>query len=517
MIKLKSQHALLACVVIVVLSAVYVLAAYALLRPQSASLTFTLKEIQGLDDYNRAAALYFDLNTTQNPQPVAAKTAIEAARRPATAWDKARARLEAHPHPSFAVVDQTLHNLIRDIGDESNLILDPEISSYYAADFLVNDVPLFVAHILARNGDDPDSRQDSLYHLDSLNHSIQSICQSNHEGCPHLQALAAAFEKSFLPETSSRARPDEATALMKDIATIAQASSAILKSFLQERLQNKIGQRHLMLVSMVCLYVFLVFLSAFSLQNYASRREINLALETRKLASQLAQKNDELEKFAYAAAHDLKEPVRTMRCYATLLKSEALSDLKPSSAEYIGIIEGASKRAEQMINDLLGYTQVSEEPLLPESCDTAQELAAVLADLKLLIDKARPEITQSALPVLSTVPSMFRRVLANLIDNAIKYRKTETTLRIHIQAECQDDFWIFSVRDNGIGVAKEHTESAFEPFKRLPPALVQEGQGIGLTSCRKIVERLGGRIWMTSHGSEGTTASFSLPLSSKNS
>ena len=166
-----------------------------------------------------------------------------------------------------------------------------------------------------------------------------------------------------------------------------------------------------------------------------------------------------------------------------------------------------------MINDLLGYSQVGEEPLLPEPCDTAQELAAVLEDLKLLIDKARPEISQTGLPVLSTVPSMFRRLLANLIDNAIKYRKTESPLKIDIRAARQDNCWIFSVRDNGIGIAKEHTEYVFEPFKRLPPARTQEGQGIGLTSCRKIVERLGGRIWMTSHGPEGTTVSFSLPIS----
>ena len=200
-----------------------------------------------------------------------------------------------------------------------------------------------------------------------------------------------------------------------------------------------------------------------------------------------------------------------MRCFATLLKSESPDELTEATAEYVNVIENTAQRAEQMINDLLGYTQVSEEALAVESCDCNKEVAAVLQDLKPVIDAVNPEITIAVLPSVKTVPSMFRRVILNLIDNAVKYRKRDVLLTIHVRAEKQDGGWLFSVRDNGMGMANEHTETVFEPFRRLEPALYKEGNGIGLTSCKKIIERLGGRIWIASDLDQGTTIYFTLP------
>ena len=485
MIKLKSQQALLAFIVVVVLSATYALAAYAWLQPLQATMVFTSKEIQGLGDYERAAALYFKLNAGLQHQ----EEEIRGAR--------------------------VLRKRIRDIGDESNLILDPELSSYYAADLLLNDVPSFVEHVLARSNGGADSPQDWQYRFEILDHSVESICRDNSRGCVELEALIGDFRKSLLAPLSSRTSAEETEALIKTVEAIEHVTTGILRSFLKERLRQHRLQQYVMVAGIGCIYVFLVFLTGFSFLNFVRKREIKLARETQKLAVQLAHKNDELEKFAYAAAHDLKEPVRTMRCYATLLRSESTDNLPPPFLGYLDVIEGASKRAEQMISDLLGYTQVTEKTLVLESCDSAKELKTVLDDLKPLIEATKPDITFLALPVIYVVPSMFRRLISNLVDNAIKYRKPATPLAIHIQAERQGAFWLFLVRDNGIGMDQKYAETVFEPFRRLEPTLYTEGQGIGLTSCRKIVERLGGQIWLTSEPHKGTTVYFSLPIRSE--
>ena len=473
MITLKSQHALLIFAVMAVLSAIYALAAYVLLDPQRNNVIFTSKEIQGLSDYERIVALYF-------------------------------APTEA-PHTSKTYND--LRKSLRAVGDDSNLILDPEIPSYYAAALLVNDVPLFAGHIVERRNTDPYFQNDLLYHLDGLRYSIQAICRQNNDGCSTLIEAAKRLERKLLASDAVIKRAD----LMADVEIVTRTTSSLLRSFLHKRLQEQLWQRNLILAFIVCLYFFLVFLMAFALKNYASKREILLARETRKLTVQLEQKNDDLERFAYTAAHDLKEPVRTMCCYAMLLKSEAAGELREAFLDYTGIIEGAARRAEQMINDLLGCTQVCEETLVSEDCDSAKEVEAVLEDLKNLIDKVKPEIVCSDLPVLYTVPSMLRRLFCNLIDNAIKYRKAGTRLLIRLGAKRQDAFWIFSVCDNGIGIAREHRELVFEPFRRLPPALGCEGTGLGLASCKKIIEQLGGAIWIASSDETGTTVCFSLP------
>jgi signal transduction histidine kinase len=481
MIGLKSQQTLLVLGFVAVLSAIYATGAYALLQPLRANVDFTSKEIHGLSDYERFSALYFELNASRTPE------------------DEAK-----------ATTDRNLRELIQGIGDKSNLILDPELSSYYAANLLFNDVLFYVENILARIGSTSPPPLDLPYHISTLEHSVEAICRSASDDCPKLKAQTADFERSLFSQDVTL-RPEQATALIGSVQNIAQTSIRILRHFLEEHLQEQVHRQRVMLAELAGLYVVLVFLIGFSSLNFVRKREFTLAKEAHKLADQLAQKNDELEKFAHAAAHDLKEPVRTMRCYATLLKSEEMDALKPSSAEYIGIIERAAKRAEQMINDLLDYSQVSEKPLALEACDSAKELHIVLEDLKPLIDKLRPDITMSELPVVWVVPSMFRRLMANLLDNAIKYRRLGSPPAIHIEAKKQNAFWVFSVRDNGIGIAKKHIKTVFEPFKRLNPSYRHDGQGIGLTSCKKIVERLGGKIWIVSDLDEGTTVYFSLP------
>lgn len=471
MFRLKIQPLWPIILAIVVISAIYILAAITLLQSYSANIAFTQKELRGLDDYEQSAELYFSSSNS--------------------------ASLKQH---------------IRTIGDESNLILDPELSSYYAVDILFNHVPLLVEHVFIYSKNQAGSLQDLPYHLSNLDHSISMLSDQHCMKCPLLKQQTETIKDRLLAIKQHPLTHDKSQDLIVQIQKIAHSSSVILREKLDGRLRSQKDQYYKVLAIIAVLYVVLIALIGFALRNYVSKREVNLAKERQKLITQLAQKNDELEKFAHAAAHDLKEPVRTMRCFATLLKSESPDELTEATAEYVNVIENTAQRAEQMINDLLGYTQVSEEALAMERCDCNMQVAAVLQDLKPVIDAVKPEITIAALPSVQTVPSMFRRVILNLIDNALKYRKRDALLTINIHAEKQDECWLFSVRDNGIGLASEHKETVFEPFRRLEPALYKEGNGIGLTSCKKIIERLGGRIWIASDLDQGTTIYFTLPI-----
>jgi signal transduction histidine kinase len=449
------------------LSSIYVLAALTLLQTHKNSIEFTQKELQGVKDYERIAPLYFALGKAE-------KNHINT--------EKAR---------------EILHQ-IRHIGDTSNLTLDPEITSYYAMNLIFKDVPLLMEQTVIHN--------NKLPLFDSFQHSLSVLQNSQCDGCEALIILADQLKKDLLSSHKTKEQ------LLDVMLQISMDGSAILKTLLERRLTGATNQYGYVLLTVIAIYIALISLVIISFRNYVHRREIESAKEREHFIIELAKKNGELEKFAHAAAHDLKEPVRTMRCFATLLKSESKMNLSEATIEYVSIIENTAKRAEEMINDLLGYTRASEDVLVKTQCDCEQELANILDDLKSVLDPLYPQITISPLPTLHTVTSMFRRATLNLLDNAIKYRKNNEPLIISVACEKREYDWQFSIRDNGIGIAMEYSDMVFEPFKRLEPAKYIEGSGIGLTSCKKIIERLGGKIWIDSKPGSGTTVYFTLPL-----
>lgn len=481
MVTPKSQQAVFVLCAAVILSAVYAFAAYGLLRPVNDLIRFTASEIDGVRDYKTLSDDYFT-------------AALAAARGEADGAYSGRAYREN----------------LREVGDRSNLILDPELPSYYAVSVMFNDIPLIVEHILTRRNDGGQPH-DFDYALNALTHSVASVCKADGQECALLGAQVAAFKESIAAGTQNTAKTD-AAALVGKAQSIAVTATQFLDRYLQRRLAELTHTKRISLASVGGLYLVLAFLSAFSLVNFVRKRELKLARQAQDLAAKLAKKNDELDKFAHAAAHDLKEPVRTICCYATLLKGEMPAGARAEIAEYLGIIEGAAKRSEQMINDLLGYAQAGETALVSESCDCERELATVLQDMRSLLEAVRPEIKCGKMPVLPFVPSMFRRLMTNLLDNAVKYRQADVPLVIKIRAAREKKVWHFAVQDNGIGIDEQHVEAVFEPFRRLHVAPDREGQGIGLTSCRKIVERVGGAIWVTSVKNVGTTVHFTLPV-----
>lgn len=221
--------------------------------------------------------------------------------------------------------------------------------------------------------------------------------------------------------------------------------------------------------------------------------------------------NSDLKQFAFAASHDLQEPLRMVISYTQLLAKEYQGKLGKDADTYIGYaIEGAL-RIETLLKDLRSYWAVNEEKLdEPVRVDCNAALENALAILAMPIKEAGAIVTHDPLPTVTAEELPLALLFQNLIGNALKYRGIGAPPRVHISAQQQDHAWDFSVRDNGIGIEKEHLEQIFAPFKRLHGREIP-GTGIGLAICQKIVERYGGRIWAESEYGAGSTFHFALP------
>lgn len=235
--------------------------------------------------------------------------------------------------------------------------------------------------------------------------------------------------------------------------------------------------------------------------------ERRVALRTKELQ----RSNEDLQQFAYVASHDMKEPLRMISSYSSLLQKRYEDKLGRDADIFIGYIVDGVRRMELLITDLLEYSRAGEsknEQQLP--VDPEIVLSGVLDNLKVTMADARAKVTHDPLPVVNYDPVRLAQLLQNLIGNAIKYRSPERTPLIHLSAVLTEHETLFSVRDNGPGIPPEHREDIFGIFKRLHGKEV-DGTGIGLAMCRKIVERHGGRIWVDSEPGQGATFCFTVP------
>lgn len=221
--------------------------------------------------------------------------------------------------------------------------------------------------------------------------------------------------------------------------------------------------------------------------------------------------NNDLEQFAYAASHDLQEPLRNVAVYSQLLRKKFGGVLGTEGDRYIEYTLNGALRMQHLVTDLLAYTQASQDSAPAPTVDAAPALTQALENLKAAIADNQAGITCGALPAVPVATAHLSQVFQNLIGNAIKYR-SPAPLAIHISAAQQQDQWCFSVRDNGIGIPPEYQRQVFGVFKRLHRHEQYPGTGIGLAICERIVERYGGRIWVESEGdNQGSTFHFLLP------
>lgn len=233
-------------------------------------------------------------------------------------------------------------------------------------------------------------------------------------------------------------------------------------------------------------------------------------LEVQRTAAELERSNLDLAQFAAAVSHDLKEPLRAVGGYAALLRGKYGGTLDDKARGYLaGTIHGV-ERMQRLIDDLLAYSRVGSRGGEFKPTDAEAALTAAVANLRLSLDEAGAVLTHDPLPVVRSERSQLAQLIQNLIANAIKFRGAETP-RIHVGAAREAGAWRFWVRDNGIGIDPRFRERIFEIFQRLHPRGAYPGTGIGLSICKRIVERHGGRIWVDSELGRGATFAFTIP------
>ncbi|GMU23766.1 MAG: hypothetical protein AMXMBFR13_38440 [Phycisphaerae bacterium] len=230
-----------------------------------------------------------------------------------------------------------------------------------------------------------------------------------------------------------------------------------------------------------------------------------------RLNNELSRSNAELEEFASLVAHDLRSPMVSLQGCATLLAEEMGDALSGEAAETLDYISESVNRLSAMIGSLLEYSRVGRGVIRPVPCDTGTVLDDVLDTLSAVCTAAGAEVSYAELPVVHADPSLLARVFQNLIENAIKYCRDEPP-RVHVFARDEPEAYVLAVRDNGLGIARMHFERIFAAFHRLHRDEDRyPGLGMGLTTCKKIVEKHGGRIWVESVPGQGATFFFTIP------
>ncbi|HEY9646317.1 MAG TPA: response regulator, partial [Chroococcidiopsis sp.] len=229
---------------------------------------------------------------------------------------------------------------------------------------------------------------------------------------------------------------------------------------------------------------------------------------------ELARSNRELEQFAYVVSHDLQQPLQSVTGFVRLIQLKHQAYLDDVALDYLNRIHDTGSRMQHLIQDLLAYSKVSNQPQEMQPIDCNLLLEKVLQNLQIAIANKQAVLSYDTLPTVMGTETQLIQLLQNLISNAIKFTHPNVTPHVKISAIKQDNQWLFGVHDNGIGIDPNSIERIFEIFQRTQSAKNYPGTGIGLATCRKIVENHGGRIWVSSQLNAGTTFYFTIGAAS---
>ena len=308
----------------------------------------------------------------------------------------------------------------------------------------------------------------------------------------HLRALVGTKMQEFFEEPELRA---DFIRCVTDQTTVKRECSYRLKST---------GESKQLVFSFVFVAPSMVMIHA---EDITARKQAEAAQG--QLLAELQRVNAEFEQFGYIVSHDLNEPLRTITTYVQLLAQRARDKLDVEANEFIEFAVDGAQRLQGLIADLLAYTRAGGPREEFTAVDGDALLGRVLTDLQITITESGAAITHDPLPIISGDARRLGQVLQNLLTNALKFRGPAPP-RVHVSAQRQGKEWMFSVRDNGIGLEPGHAERIFQVFQRLHPRQEYPGTGMGLAICKKIVERHGGRIWVESEPSKGATFFFTL-------
>ncbi|MBK8566103.1 MAG: GHKL domain-containing protein [Saprospiraceae bacterium] len=220
--------------------------------------------------------------------------------------------------------------------------------------------------------------------------------------------------------------------------------------------------------------------------------------------------NQELERFAYSASHDLKEPLRMIGSYVMLVKRRVGANLDTDTKEYIGFITDGVSRMEKMLNDLLQYSRLGRSNEQLKDHDLNDTLQVVMKNLMTAMESTDTAIYANQLPVVRSASIEMIQLFQNLISNSIKFRRKDLSPVIDITYQEEKEHHRFMFMDNGIGIPEKNKQTVFNIFERLHSIQEYEGSGIGLATCKKIVNNMGGEIWIEPDNEVGTTFTFTI-------
>jgi len=250
-------------------------------------------------------------------------------------------------------------------------------------------------------------------------------------------------------------------------------------------------------------------------RDITERKHVNELMERRvqERTAELTQSNEELRQFAKIASHDLQEPLRAVQGFANLLQESTAGKVDQDSEEFIGYILDGTQRMQQLIQSVLLHSSIKRDEGEDLSTDCNSVIEEVLVNLDASINEAGAKLEVDNLPAVGVERSQLVQLFQNLISNALKYRG-EASPKIYITAEKTVNEWLFSVRDNGIGIDPQYAERIFDMFARLHGKTKYTGTGMGLAICKKIVTSHGGRIWVESEPGQGCIFLLTLPAAS---
>lgn len=297
-----------------------------------------------------------------------------------------------------------------------------------------------------------------------------------------------AFHKHFLPVPARHGLEDQLMVQQTEVRLFSREPAQALVTIADVSLQ----------------YVQLGLLRAERAELVKTRDELRAAVEG------LEATNRELDDFNYIASHDLQEPLRKIVSFSALLEQQCADQLSDSGLQYLGFMSNAARRMKNLISDLLSLSRTSRAQLERAELDLNQCVEDVLPLVGHRIESTGAQLVVPELPTVAGDRRLIAQLYQNLIGNALKFITNETP-RVELTVERGDREWILGVLDNGIGISEDAATRIFQPFQRLHGRDEYEGTGIGLSICRKAVQRHNGRLWVESRPGEGAHFRFTLP------
>ncbi|MGA2091454.1 MAG: ATP-binding protein [Endomicrobiales bacterium] len=264
-------------------------------------------------------------------------------------------------------------------------------------------------------------------------------------------------------------------------------------------------------------YLAVAGLAGATTERLSNERELNnhrthLEELVKERTTELERSNKELEQFAYVASHDLQEPLRMVASFTGLLEKRYKDIFNDEAREFMCHVVDGALRMQRLINDLLAFSRVGQRNTTRDCIDCNRVFEHSITNLMSIIEETHACVTSDPLPAVNANETMLVQLFQNLIGNAIKFHKNDEVPQVHVSATRTNDEWMFSVRDNGIGIDSKYYERIFTIFQRLHTRQAYPGTGIGLAICKKIVEMYNGRIWIESQPGNGSTFYFTLPV-----